>query len=70
MRDLLKWAGRVNLSSESDQHVDFKHIATEGFFVLGERSRNQQDKLYIQQAIEKVFDVKLDIENYYENYFE
>ena len=45
-------------------------IAIEGFYVLGERSRNQTDKLYIKQTIEKVFSVQLDIEELYEAYFD
>ena len=39
--------------------MDPEAIATEGFFVLGERSRNVQDKKFIQETIEKVFNVKL-----------
>ena len=57
VRDLLKWAGRVNLNSERGTHMDPKAIATEGFFVLGERSRNATDKKFIQATIEKVFNV-------------
>ena len=37
--------------------------------MLAERSRDLQDKQYIKGAIEKVFGVKIDIENYYEDYF-
>ena len=50
--------------------MDPEAIATEGFFVLGERSRNVQDKKIIQETIEKVFNVKLKIESLYESYFE
>lgn len=42
----------------------------EGFFVLGERSRNATDKQYICETIEKVFKVTIDIEEIYESYFE
>lgn len=42
----------------------------EGFFVLGERSRHPADKLYIRQTIDKVFNVKLDVDQLYETYFE
>ena len=59
VRDLLKWAGRVNQNNERGTHMDPEAIATEGFFVLGERSRNVQDKKFIQETIEKVFNVKL-----------
>ena len=44
-------------------------IATEGFFVLGERSRNATDKAYILTTIEEVFKVKIDLESLYEEYF-
>ena len=37
--------------------MDHHAIAMEGFFVLGERSRNVTDKMYIKQTIEKVFGV-------------
>ena len=70
VRDLLKWAGRVNLNRDQDSHVDVDTMAMEGFFVLGERSRNPQDKLFIKQTIEKVFKVKIDEEEFYESYFE
>jgi midasin (ATPase involved in ribosome maturation) len=49
--------------------MDPHNIAMEGFFVLGERSRNKVDKDFIQSTIEKVFNVKLDIEAIYETYF-
>ena len=69
MRDLLKWAGRVNLNNQRGTHMDPHNIAMEGFFVLGERSRNNIDKQFIQSTIERVFNVKLDIEAIYEAYF-
>ena len=62
VRDLLKWAGRINQNSERGNHMDPEAIAYEGFFVLGERSRNPTDKKYIQSTIEKVFKVKLSVE--------
>ena len=49
--------------------MDPAAIATEGFFVLGERSRNQQDKAFILNTIQKVFNVKINIEELYESYF-
>ena len=50
--------------------MDPQAIAMEGFFVLGERSRNAADKQYIRETIQKVFNVKLDVEGLYESYFE
>ena len=38
--------------------------------MLGERSRDEKDKTYIKMTIEKVFKCKLDIEEYYQTYFE
>jgi len=40
VRDLLKWAGRVNLNNSRGDHMEHATIAIEGFYVLGERSRN------------------------------
>ena len=62
VRDLLKWAGRINLSSQDSSHMDPSQIAIEGFFVLGERSRDPQDKLYIKQTIEKVFNIQISLD--------
>lgn len=42
----------------------------EGYLVLAERSRNEQDKLFIKQTIEKVCNTKLDPIAYYNQYFE
>lgn len=38
--------------------------------MLGERSRDLNDKLYIKETIEKVFGVTLNIEEFYEQFFE
>jgi midasin (ATPase involved in ribosome maturation) len=37
--------------------------------VLAERSREARDKKFIQDAIEKVFSVKLNLQQYYEDFF-
>jgi midasin len=47
VRDLLKWAGRINANSHLGSHVDQASIALEGFLVLAERSRDSKDKAYI-----------------------
>jgi midasin len=44
-------------------------LAIEGYFVLGERSRNEMDKLFIKETIEKVAKVKIEDRQYYEDYF-
>ncbi len=48
MRDLLKWAERV---SSSEKGMSINEVANEGFLVLGERSRNPQDKEFIRNTI-------------------
>lgn len=69
VRDLLKWAGRVNANSELGTHMDQQAIALEGFLVLGERSRDSKDKSFIRQTIEKIFRAPIEIEAFYEKYF-
>lgn len=44
-------------------------MALEGFLVLGERSRNEMDKQFIKETIEKVTKVKIEERKYYEEYF-
>lgn len=70
VRDLLKWAGRINSNSHLGTHVDMEVIALEGFLVLAERSRDFKDKTYIKETIEKVFSCKLAIDDFYESFFE
>ena len=68
VRDLLKWAGRINQSTDGS-HVTAENIALEGFLLLGERSRNPGDKVFIKETIEKVFGVKINVEDFYRDYF-
>ena len=51
VRDLLKWAGRINSNSEKGAHVTPESIALEGFLLLAERSRNTGDKVFIKNTI-------------------
>jgi midasin len=64
VRDLLKWAGRIN-SSDEGNHVLPENVALEGYLLLAERSRNAIDKDHIKQTIEKVFGVKIDEDKFY-----
>ena len=66
VRDLLKWAGRVNANSQLGTHMDQQAIALEGFLVLGERSREPKDKSFIRQTIERIFRTPVEIEAFYE----
>lgn len=52
VRDLLKWAERINSNSKG---MSLNEVANEGFLVLGERSRNPQDKEFIRNSIQKIF---------------
>lgn len=65
MRDLLKWANRLRHSKSSST----RDLALEGYLVLGERARNEQDKLFIKQTIEEITKSKIDEYEYYEEYF-
>lgn len=62
VRDLLKWAGRVN----QDENMLQATVALEGYLVLGERARDGKDKTFIKQAIEKVFNCKIKTSDFYE----
>eukprot|EP00347_Sterkiella_histriomuscorum_P024492 403330924 len=65
VRDLLKWANRLRQL----QSVSTLDLALEGYLVLGERSRNSQDKQFIKQTIERVVKTKIDEKQFYEDYF-
>ena len=66
VRDLLKWANRM---SEQSMTSTIHDLALEGFLVLGERSRNDQDKRFIKETIEKVCQVKIDERKFFDDYF-
>lgn len=68
VRDLLKWAGRINQSDDGN-HVTPENVALEGYLLLAERSRNATDKAFIKQTIERVFSVKIDEDMFYQQYF-
>ena len=48
VRDLLKWAERV---SKGEAGMPVQAVAQEGYLVLGERSRNAQDKEFIKKTL-------------------
>lgn len=64
VRDLLKWAQRLHSVDTS-----LTSLAYEGYLVLGEKSRVEEDRKFIKQTIEEVTKCKLDLEAYYEDYF-
>lgn len=58
LRDLFRWALR--------DAVGYEELAANGYMLLAERVRNDDEKLVVKNAIEKVMRVKLDMDAYYE----
>jgi midasin len=56
-RDLLRWAGRGSLSKTD--------LAMEGYMLLAERLRNDEEKDIVRSVIEKEFKVTIDIADAY-----
>lgn len=54
----------------TDESMVAQDIGLEGYLVLGERSRSQQDKEFIKKTIESTLRCKIDEEKFYETYFE
>lgn len=44
VRDLLKWAERIKAADAQGLGMSAELVAQEGFLILGERSRNTEDK--------------------------
>ncbi|KAG7192420.1 uncharacterized protein KQ657_001821 [Scheffersomyces spartinae] len=58
LRDLFRWAGR--------EAVGYDELAANGYMLLAERVRNQEEKAVVKHVIEKVMRVTLDMDAYYE----
>lgn len=58
LRDLFRWALR--------EAVGYEELAANGYMLLAERVRNEEEKQVVKQTIEKVMRVKLDMDAYYE----
>ena len=58
LRDLFRWALR--------EAVGYEELAANGYMLLAERVRNDEEKQVVKEAIEKVMRVKLDMDSYYE----
>lgn len=58
LRDLFRWALR--------EAVGYEELAANGYMLLAERVRNDEEKVVVKEAIEKVMRVKLDMDSYYE----
>lgn len=57
LRDLFRWAMR--------DAVGYEELAANGFMLLGERVRKNEEKEVVRQTIEKVMRVKLDMDEFY-----
>ncbi|KAJ3022651.1 AAA ATPase midasin, partial [Thoreauomyces humboldtii] len=62
LRDLFRWAGRGC--------VGYEELAEEGWCLLGERMRTDEDRAIVRDVIEKEMKVKVDVEGMYEKGFE
>ena len=67
VRDLLKWASRYHATSQVITKEDMAH---EGFILLAERMRNSEDRQFVKDILEKQFKCVIDIEGYYNKYFD
>ncbi|RLV92019.1 Midasin [Spathaspora sp. JA1] len=59
LRDLFRWALR--------DAVGYEELAANGYMILAERVRKDDEKEIVKQTIEKVMKVKLDMDQYYKN---
>lgn len=58
LRDLFRWAMR--------EAVGYEELAANGYMLLAERVRNDEEKTVVKETIEKVMRVKLDMDAFYE----
>ena len=62
LRDLFRWAKRY--TDSDDKVVDWKqYLAENGLLILASRCRKIEDAHIIHKVIEKVFKIKIDLEN-------
>lgn len=59
LRDLFRWALR--------EAIGYEQLAANGYMLLAERVRKPEEKLVVQEVIEKVMRVNLDMNEYYSN---
>lgn len=52
LRDLFRWAGR--------EAIGYQHLAENGYMLLAERARKDEDKEVVKEVIEKVMKVSID----------
>ncbi|KAH9924312.1 midasin [Epithele typhae] len=58
LRDLFRWAGR--------DAVGYEELATNGYMLLAERARRDDDKAVVKEVIEKVMKVRIDESSLYD----
>ncbi|KLT40914.1 hypothetical protein CC85DRAFT_321131 [Cutaneotrichosporon oleaginosum] len=58
LRDLFRWAERGA--------VGYQQLAEDGYMLLAERARSDDDKVVIKEVIEKIMKVKVDVANMYQ----
>jgi midasin len=59
-RDLFRWAERYKEFGKSQEC-----LAKDGYYLLAERLRDEDEKSVVQEVLEKHFRVKLNIQNLY-----
>lgn len=57
LRDLFRWAGR--------DAIDYQELADNGFMLLAERARREEDKLVVKEIIESIMKVSIDPKRLY-----
>ncbi|WEJ92653.1 AAA ATPase midasin [Yamadazyma tenuis] len=58
LRDLFRWAFR--------EAIGYEELAANGYMLLAERVRKEDEKLIVKETIEKIMRVKLDMDAYYD----
>lgn len=58
LRDLFRWALR--------EAVGYEELAANGYMLLAERVRNDEERRVVKETLERVMRVKLDMDHYYE----
>ncbi|KAF9163666.1 AAA ATPase midasin [Actinomortierella ambigua] len=59
LRDLFRWAGRGS--------IDKTELAMDGYMILAERCRKEEEREVVQEVLEEIFKCKLDIDGMYES---
>ncbi|KAG6496185.1 hypothetical protein ZIOFF_044033 [Zingiber officinale] len=63
-RDLFRWANRFRMFGMS-----YEDLAKDGYFLLAERLRDENEKVVVREALERHLRVKLNVDNLYMLHF-